>query len=195
MKKTIFSLALGTFGLGMAEFGIMGVLPEIARDVGISIPAAGNMISYYASGVVIGAPVMAIFSSRFSLKSVMLFLVALCIIGNAIFTFSSSYSMLALGRLISGFPHGAFFGVGAIILSKIAPPGKVTAAVAGMIAGMTVANLLGYREEPGLAISSAGAIPSWRLRSLTSRCWCPSPGGCRRYLINQPRACARNFIF
>ncbi|MEW5193621.1 MFS transporter AraJ [Klebsiella oxytoca] len=143
MKKTIFSLALGTFGLGMAEFGIMGVLPEIARDVGISVPAAGNMISYYASGVVIGAPVMAIFSSRFSLKSVMLFLVALCIIGNAIFTFSSSYSMLALGRLISGFPHGAFFGVGAIILSKIAPPGKVTAAVAGMIAGMTVANLLG----------------------------------------------------
>ncbi|HCD2886017.1 TPA: MFS transporter AraJ [Klebsiella oxytoca] len=143
MKKTIFSLALGTFGLGMAEFGIMGVLPEIARDVGISIPAAGNMISYYASGVVIGAPVMAIFSSRFSLKSVMLFLVALCIIGNAIFTFSSSYSMLALGRLISGFPHGAFFGVGAIILSKIALPGKVTAAVAGMIAGMTVANLLG----------------------------------------------------
>lgn len=120
MKKTIFSLALGTFGLGMAEFGIMGVLPEIAHDVGISIPAAGNMISYYAFGVVIGAPVMALFSSRFSLKSVMLFLVALCVIGNAIFTLSSSYSMLALGRLISGFPHGAFFGVGAIILSKIA---------------------------------------------------------------------------
>ena len=86
---------------------------------------------------------MALFSSRFSLKSVMLFLVALCVIGNAIFTLSSSYSMLALGRLISGFPHGAFFGVGAIVLSKIAPPGKVTAAVAGMIAGMTVANLLG----------------------------------------------------
>ncbi|MDU4349867.1 MAG: MFS transporter, partial [Klebsiella michiganensis] len=143
MKKTIFSLALGTFGLGMAEFGIMGVLPEIAHDVGISIPAAGNMISWYALGVVIGAPVMALFSSRFSLKAVMLFLVALCVIGNAIFTLSSSYSMLALGRLISGFPHGAFFGVGAIVLSKIAPPGKVTAAVAGMIAGMTVANLLG----------------------------------------------------
>lgn len=77
MKKTIFSLALGTFGLGMAEFGIMGVLPEIARDVGISIPAAGNMISWYALGVVIGAPVEALFSSRFSLKAVMLFLVAL----------------------------------------------------------------------------------------------------------------------
>ena len=143
MKKTIFSLALGTFGLGMAEFGIMGVLPEIAHDVGISIPAAGNMIAYYAFGVVIGAPVMALFSSRYSLKSVMLFLAALCIIGNTLFAFSSSYPMLALGRLVSGFPHGAFFGVGAIILSKVAPPGKVTAAVAGMIAGMTVANLIG----------------------------------------------------
>ena len=143
MKKTIFSLALGTFGLGMAEFGIMGVLPEIAHDVGVSIPVAGNMIAWYAFGVVIGAPVMALFSSRFSLKSVMLFLAALCILGNTLFTFSSSYAMLALGRLVSGFPHGAFFGVGAIILSKIAPPGKVTAAVAGMIGGMTIANLVG----------------------------------------------------
>ncbi|VTO17213.1 MFS transport protein AraJ [Klebsiella pneumoniae] len=109
MKKTIFSLALGTFGLGMAEFGIMGVLPDMAHDVGISIPAAGNMIAWYAFGVVIGAPIMALLSSRFSLKSVMLFLAGLCILGNTLFTFSSSYAMLALGRLVSGFPHGAFF--------------------------------------------------------------------------------------
>lgn len=119
MKKVIFSLALGTFGLGMAEFGIMGVLTELARDVGITIPAAGHMISFYAFGVVLG------------------------VMGNAIFTFSSSYLMLAVGRLVSGFPHGAFFGVGAIVLSKITRPGKVTAAVAGMVSGMTVANLVG----------------------------------------------------
>ena len=143
MKKVIFSLALGTFGLGMAEFGIMGVLTELARDVGISIPAAGHMISFYAFGVVFGAPIIALFSSRFSLKHILLFLVTLCVIGNAIFTLSSSYFMLAVGRLVSGFPHGAFFGVGAIILSKLARPGKVTAAVAGMISGMTVANLVG----------------------------------------------------
>ena len=143
MKKTIFSLALGTFGLGMAEFGIMGVLTELANDTGISIPSAGNMISFYAFGVVIGAPIVALFSGKFSLKSTLLFLVAMCAIGNAIFTFSTSYTGLAIGRLISGFPHGAIFGVGAIILSKIAPPGKVTLAVAGMIAGMTVANLVG----------------------------------------------------
>jgi len=143
MKKTVFSLALGTFGLGMAEFGIMGVLTELARDTGISIPAAGNMISFYAFGVVIGAPIVAIFSRKFSLKTTLLFLVAMCAVGNAIFTFYGSYYWLAIGRLISGFPHGAIFGVGAIILSKIAPPGKVTLAVAGMIAGMTFANLLG----------------------------------------------------
>lgn len=143
MKKTIFSLALGTFGLGMAEFGVMGVLTELAKDTGISIPSAGNMISFYAFGVVIGAPIVALFCSRFSLKSTLLFLVAMCVIGNAIFSLSHSYVGLATGRLISGFPHGAIFGVGAIILSKIAPPGKVTVAVAGMIAGMTVANLVG----------------------------------------------------
>lgn len=143
MKKTVFSLALGTFGLGMAEFGIMGVLTELAHDTGISIPSAGSMISYYAFGVVIGASIIALFSNKFSLKTVLLFLVALCVVGNAIFTFSTSYFWLAIGRLVSGFPHGAFFGVGAIILSKIAPPGKVTLAVSGMIAGMTVANLVG----------------------------------------------------
>ena len=142
MKKVILSLALGTFGLGMAEFGIMGVLTELAHNVGISIPAAGHMISYYALGVVVGAPIIALFSSRYSLKHILLFLVALCVIGNAMFTLSSSYLMLAIGRLVSGFPHGAFFGVGAIVLSKIIKPGKVTAAVAGMVSGMTVATFL-----------------------------------------------------
>lgn len=143
MKKVILSLALGTFGLGMAEFGIMGVLTELAHNVGISIPTAGHMISWYAFGVVLGAPIIAVFSSRFSLKHILIFLLGLCLIGNALFTLSSSYWMLAAGRLVSGFPHGAFFGVGAIILSKLAKPGKVTSAVAGMISGMTVANLLG----------------------------------------------------
>ncbi|VTM44862.1 MFS transport protein AraJ [Klebsiella quasipneumoniae] len=195
MKKTIFSLALGTFGLGMAEFGIMGVLPDMARDVGISIPAAGNMIAWYAFGVVIGAPIMALLSSRFSLKSVMLFLAALCILGNTLFTFSSSYAMLALGRLVSGFPHGAFFGVGAIILSKIAPPGKVTAAVAGMIGGMTIANLVGVPAAPGLGITLAGAIPSRLSRCLTSRCFWPSAAGCPRCMTGPARGCASSSVF
>lgn len=143
MNKVIISLALGTFGLGMAEFGIMGILTELAYDRKIPVAAAGYMISYYALGVVIGAPMMALFSNKFSLRSILLFLAALCVIGNAIFTFSSSYIMLVIGRLVSGFPHGAFFGVGAIILTKVISPGKVTGAVAGMVSGMTLANLIG----------------------------------------------------
>lgn len=143
MKKVVTALAMGAFGLGMAEFGMMGVLTELAQDVQITLPDAGHMISFYALGVVIGAPVMALVSTRFSLKTQLLFLVALCVLGNAIFTLSSSYPMLVVGRLVSGFPHGAFFGVGAILLTKVARPGKVTAAVAGMVSGMTLANLIG----------------------------------------------------
>ncbi|EPO2667053.1 MFS transporter [Escherichia coli] len=111
MKKVILSLALGTFGLGMAEFGIMGVLTELAHNVGISIPAAGHMISYYALGVVVGAPIIALFSSRYSLKHILLFLVALCVIGNAMFTLSSSYLMLAIGRLVSGMTVANLLGI------------------------------------------------------------------------------------
>ena len=143
MKKVVIALAMGAFGLGMAEFGMMGVLTELAHDVQIPIPDAGNMISFYALGVVIGAPVMALVSNKFSLKSQLLFLVALCVLGNALFACSSSYLMLVIGRLLSGFPHGAFFGVGAIMLTKVARPGRVTAAVAGMVSGMTLANLVG----------------------------------------------------
>lgn len=157
-EKDNFSLALGTFGWEWPG-GIMGVLTELAHDTGISIPSAGNMISFYAFGVVIGAPIVALFSGKFSLKTTLLFLVAMSAVGNALFTFSTSYFWLAVGRLISGFPHGAIFGVGAIILSKIAPPGKVTVAVAGMIAGMTVANLMGVPLGTGSGTSLAGAIP------------------------------------
>ncbi len=106
----------------MAEFGIMGVLTELARDVGITIPAAGHMISFYAFGVVLGAPVMALFSSRFSLKHILLFLVILCVMGNAIFTFSSSYLMLAVGRLVSGFPHGAFLASVPLSCQRLSAP-------------------------------------------------------------------------
>ncbi|MDU4093982.1 MAG: MFS transporter AraJ [Pantoea sp.] len=143
MNKVIISLALGTFGLGMAEFGIMAILTELAHDRHLPVSSAGHMISFYALGVVIGAPVIAVVSSQFSLKRIMIFLATLCIIGNAAFGFASSYPTLVIARLVSGFPHGAFFGVGAIILTRVISPGKVTAAVAGMVSGMTLANLIG----------------------------------------------------
>ncbi len=103
------------------------------------------------------------------LKHILLFLVALCVIGNAMFTLSSSYLTLAIGRLVSGFPHGAFFGVGAIVLSKIIKPGKVTAAVAGMVSGMTVANLLGIPLGTYLSQEFSCRYPSYLLLFLILR--------------------------
>lgn len=126
----------------MAEFGIMGVLTELAHNVGISIPAAGHMISYYALGVVVGAPIIALFSSRYSLKHILLFLVALCVIGNAMFTLSSSYLMLAIGRLVSGFPHGAFLASARSCYQKLSNPAKSPPPWQDGFR-MTVANLLG----------------------------------------------------
>ncbi len=112
----------------------------------------------YAFGVVLGAPVMALFSSRFSLKHILLFLVTLCVMGNAIFTFSSSYLMLAVGRLVSGFPHGAFLASAPLSCQRLSAR-KVTAAVAGMVSGMTVANLVGIPFGTYLSGNLAGATP------------------------------------
>ncbi len=121
----------------------------------------------------------------------MLFLAGLCILGNTLFTFSSSYAMLALwpaGFRVS--PRGVF-GVGAIILSKIAPPGKVTAAVAGMIGGMTIANLVGVPGGTGLGITSAGAIPLRLSRYLTWRYFWRSSAGCPRFMTRASTQAAR----
>ncbi|MGU0043851.1 MFS transporter [Escherichia coli] len=142
MKKVILSLALGTFGLGMARFGIMGVLTELAHNVGISIPAAGHIISYYALGVVVGAPIIALFSSRYSLKHILLFLVALCVIGNAMFTLSSSYLMLAIGRLVSAFRMAHFLASARSCYQKLSNPEKSPPPWRGWFPD-DVANLLG----------------------------------------------------
>lgn len=143
MKKSILALAMGTFGLGMSEFGMMGVLTDVAKDIHLSIPVVGHMVSTYALGVAVGAPLIAMIARKVPLKTLLLILAAIYIIGNLIFTISQSYGFLILGRFISGFPHGAFFGAGSVVASKLADKGKVTSAVAGMVSGMTVANLIG----------------------------------------------------
>lgn len=143
MKKSTIALALGTLGLGMSEFGMMGILPDIARDMSISIPKAGHFISAYALGVAIGAPLLVLISGKLPLKRILLILILIFILGNLFFSLTSYYELNVLFRFISGLPHGAYFGVGSIVASKLAPKGKGTSAVSGMISGMTIANLLG----------------------------------------------------
>ena len=165
MKKSLIALAFGTLGLGIAEFVMMGILPDVAKDLGISIPVAGHFISAYALGVCVGAPVL-ILSRKHPLKHILLALVTLMMVGNTCAALAPNYWVLLLARFISGLPHGAYFGVASIVAEKLADKGKGSEAVSIMIAGMTIANLFGVP----LGTSLSNSI-SWRVTFLLVGCW------------------------
>ena len=119
MKKSLIALAFGTLGLGIAEFTMMGILPYVATDLGISIPVAGHFISAYALGVCFGAPMLLLARKR-PLKQILLVLMALMIVGNICASMAPNYWVLLLGRFVSGLPHGAYFGVASIVAGKLA---------------------------------------------------------------------------
>ncbi|MGS2761886.1 MFS transporter [Sinomicrobium sp. M5D2P9] len=143
MKKSLLSLALGGLGIGVTEFTIMGMLPDLAKDFDISIPVAGYLISAYALGVVIGAPLLVIGMDRFSPKKALVLLMVLFTLFNGLSIIAPSYELLLLSRFVSGLPHGAFFGVGSVVANRLADKGREAQAVAFMFSGLTVANLLG----------------------------------------------------
>lgn len=165
MKKSLIALAFGTLGLGIAEFVMMGILPDVAKDLGISIPVAGHFISAYALGVCVGAPVL-ILARKHPLKHILLALVTLIMVGNTCAALAPNYWVLLLARFISGLPHGAYFGVASIVAEKLADKGKGSEAVSIMIAGMTIANLFGVP----LGTSLSNSI-SWRVTFLLVGCW------------------------
>ena len=165
MKKSLISLAFGTLGLGIAEFVMMGILPDVARDLKISIPAAGHFISAYALGVCVGAPVLTL-ARKYPLKHILLVLVTLIMVGNICAALSPNYWMLLISRFISGLPHGAYFGVGSIVAERLADKGKSSEAVSIMIAGMTIANLFGV--PLGTSLST---MLSWRATFLLVGLW------------------------
>ena len=165
MKKSLIALAFGTLGLGIAEFTMMGILPYVATDLGISIPVAGHFISAYALGVCFGAPMLLLARKR-PLKQILLVLMALMIVGNICASMAPNYWVLLLGRFVSGLPHGAYFGVASIVAGKLADKGKSSEAVSIMIAGMTVANLFGV--PLGTALSHT---LSWRATFLLVGAW------------------------
>lgn len=165
MKKSLIALAFGTLGLGMAEFVMMGILPDVATDLGISISMAGHFISAYALGVCVGAPILTL-ARKHPLKRILLVLVALIMVGNICAAMAPNYWVLLLARFISGLPHGAYFGVGSIMAEKLADKGKGSEAVSIMIAGMTIANLFGV--PLGTSLST---MLSWRVTFLLVGCW------------------------
>ncbi|RKQ50359.1 DHA1 family arabinose polymer transporter-like MFS transporter [Roseivirga pacifica] len=143
MKKALIALAIGGFGIGMTEFVIMGILPDVAEALNISIPKAGHFISAYALGVVVGAPILTGIGGKWPAHKVLLVLMLWFTIFNTISAFANSYTTLLIARFLSGFPHGAFFGIGAVVAGKLADKGKAAQAIAVMFSGLTLANLIG----------------------------------------------------
>lgn len=141
MTKQLFPLALGGLGIGTTEFVIMGLLPDVANDINITIPVAGHLISAYAFGVVIGAPILVALSAKFPPKNVLITFMILFTFFNFLSTIAPDYNTLMMARFFSGLPHGAFFGVGTVVAAKLAKEGKAAQAIASMFTGLTLANL------------------------------------------------------
>jgi len=143
MKKSLIALSFGGLTIGITEFVMMGLLPDIASDMKVSIPVAGYLISAYALGVVIGAPLLVILGRNFPPKKMLLILAAMLAVFNALSIIAPTYNILFASRFLSGLPHGAFFGVGAVVASRLADKGKEAQAIAIMFSGLTLANLIG----------------------------------------------------
>ncbi|MBO1270770.1 MFS transporter [Shewanella sp. 4t3-1-2LB] len=153
----LFALALGAFGIGVTEFSPMGMLPVIATDLGVSIPTAGMLISAYAFGVLLGAPLITLAFANMARRNLLLLSMAIFTAGNLISAMADNYNVLLLGRIITSFNHGAFFGVGAIVAMNVVPPEKRAGAVAAMFSGLTIATIGGVPLA-----SYIGEVVGWR---------------------------------
>ncbi|MEU5425472.1 MFS transporter [Streptomyces olivoreticuli] len=143
MPLALLALAVSAFGIGTTEFVMMGLLPNVADDLGTSVPTAGHLVSAYALGVVVGAPLLTALGSRVPRKLMLVLLMGLFTIGNLASALAPTYGLLIAGRVLAGLPHGAFFGVGAVVAARLAGEGRQARAVATMFLGLTVANIVG----------------------------------------------------
>jgi DHA1 family inner membrane transport protein len=153
----ILALAVASFGIGTTEFVIMGLLPEVAQGFGVTIPQAGYLVSGYAMGVVIGAPIVAIATAGLPRKTALLALMGVFLAGNLGCALAPSYGLLMAARILTAFAHGAFFGIGAVVARDLVPREKRTQAVSLMFAGLTLANMLGVPLGTAL-----GQAAGWR---------------------------------
>ncbi|MBO1903617.1 MFS transporter [Microvirga sp. 3-52] len=152
------ALAVGSFGIGTGEFAIMGLLPNVAQEFNVTTPEAGYAISAYALGVVVGAPIIAVLAAKLARQTLLLLLMAVFAVGNAVSAVTPTFESFVLLRFLTGLPHGAYFGVAALVAASLVPPNKRTQAVARVMLGLTVATLLGTPIA-----TLFGQILSWRI--------------------------------
>ncbi len=143
LNPPLLALAAGAFGIGVTEFAPMGLLPVIATDLGVSIPTAGLLISAYALGVMLGAPLMTLTTGRVPRRALLIGLAAVFTVGNLLSAISTDYTMLLIARVVTSLNHGAFFGVGSIVAAGLVAPNRQAGAVAAMFMGLTIANVVG----------------------------------------------------
>jgi DHA1 family inner membrane transport protein len=143
MPLALLVLALSAFAIGTTEFVIMGLLPDVARNLSVSIPTAGWLISGYALGVAIGAPIMAVATAALPRKRALLVLMGFFIIGNIMCALAEGYGFLMFARVVTALCHGAFFGIGSVTAASLVAPNRQASAVALMFTGLTLANVLG----------------------------------------------------
>ncbi len=153
MPIALLVLALSSFAIGTTEFVIMGLLPEVASDLAVSIPQAGWLVTGYALAVAIGAPIMAVSTSRLKRRTALISLMGFFIIGNLLCAISPNYWVLMVARIVTALCHGAFFGIGSVVAANLVTPDRKASAVALMFTGLTLANVLGV--PLGTAIGQA----------------------------------------
>ncbi|HDS6399386.1 TPA: MFS transporter [Morganella morganii subsp. morganii] len=156
-NTALLSLSVGAFAIGATEFSPMGMLPEIAGSLAVSIPAAGMLVVVYALGVMLGAPVMTLLLIRRSPKAALIFLMSIFTAGNVLSALALDYNTLLFARFITSLNHGAFFGIGAMVATRVVAKGKEAGAIAGMFMGLTIANIGGVP-----AITKLSQMLGWR---------------------------------
>jgi DHA1 family inner membrane transport protein len=154
----LLALAIGAFGIGTTEFVMMGMLPQIAGDLDVSVSAVGLLISAYAIGVVIGAPTLTALGVRFTPRQTLIGLMVVFVVGNALSAIAPGYTTLLIARVLTALAHGSFFGVGAVAARRLVPKEKATQAISLMITGLTLANVVGVPLGTFVAQQA-----SWRL--------------------------------
>ncbi|GAA0468029.1 MFS transporter [Paractinoplanes deccanensis] len=171
MPLGLVALAIGGFGIGLTEFVIMGLLPEVAADFGVSSSAAGWLISGYALAVVVGALVLTVATTRLPRKPVLLGLLLLFIAGNLLSAVAPTYQMMLAGRIVAALCHGAFFGIGAVLAAGLVAPQRKAAAVAMMFTGLTAANVLGVPLGTLLGQAAGWRSTFWAITAVGVVAW------------------------
>lgn len=163
---SVFALAMGGFAIGTTEFMVMGLLPQVADGVDVSVPTAGHLISAYAVGVVVGAPVLAFFGARLPRRGLLIVLMAAFAGANVLSAVAGSYGLLLLARFLCGVPHGAYFGVASLVAASLAPRGREGRAVAMVMIGLSVANVVGVPVVTWLGLQVGWRSAFWVAASL-----------------------------